>query len=392
MTGDKGNGERWLNIAGSLASLAALGYLLTHLPRRGERSTPVAGLPTKGRIDVRVTRKDRHSFRLDAFSDRKPVGQITVLADNGYGYPAVEYIRAAGSSAQEPVRGGRVGTRMYEAAARIACEEYGSPLASGFSRTDAAESFWFKQKQKGRAEERRHDAYSEEELAEDPDKRDTFYTLTCPAPTSLEGLPKRALSGVRERLVGPVKYKLRTSRGGSGFPYGFDWRAYQGGVLVGFLDAQAEGNDYHLNMVKVLKAARRKGVGSELLKRAVATSNKYGKKLFSSDFSDAGLALVESAAGAGVPIKREAYGKIVLGSLPTKGRIPVATAKRALNRLGRKAKACGITPALLREGMEVEREHRDVTGGRVGTTAKIAAAHICEDKQYYRKLKRYIEK
>lgn len=38
------NGERFLNIAGSIASLAALGYLLTHLPRRGERGTPVAGL------------------------------------------------------------------------------------------------------------------------------------------------------------------------------------------------------------------------------------------------------------------------------------------------------------------------------------------------------------
>ena len=36
--------ERWLHVGGSIASLAALAYLLTHLPRRGERGTPVAGL------------------------------------------------------------------------------------------------------------------------------------------------------------------------------------------------------------------------------------------------------------------------------------------------------------------------------------------------------------
>lgn len=40
--------ERWLHIGGSLASLAALGYLLTHLPRRGERVT-VAGLAALSR-------------------------------------------------------------------------------------------------------------------------------------------------------------------------------------------------------------------------------------------------------------------------------------------------------------------------------------------------------
>lgn len=35
--------ERWLHVGGSIASLAALGYLLTHLPRRDE-SGPIAGL------------------------------------------------------------------------------------------------------------------------------------------------------------------------------------------------------------------------------------------------------------------------------------------------------------------------------------------------------------
>ena len=36
--------ERWLHVGGSIASLAALAYLLTHLPRRGERGATVAGL------------------------------------------------------------------------------------------------------------------------------------------------------------------------------------------------------------------------------------------------------------------------------------------------------------------------------------------------------------
>lgn len=76
------------------------------------------------------------------------------------------------------------------------------------------------------------------------------------------------------------------------------------------------------------------------------------------------------------------------GALPKAGRIPVPTVKRALKSLGRKAAACGITPASLRLGMEVEREHRDVTRGGVLKTAKIAAAHLCESPRYYTELKK----
>ena len=50
-----------------------------------------------------------------------------------------------------------------------------------------------------------------------------------------------------------------------------------------------------------------------------------------------------------------------------------------------------MTAERLREGMEIEREHRDITGGRVGQTAKIAAAHICERPDYYKRIKRYVE-
>lgn len=80
------------------------------------------------------------------------------------------------------------------------------------------------------------------------------------------------------------------------------------------------------------------------------------------------------------------------GRLPKSGRIPAAQVKRAMKMLGRKVKACRITPALLREGMEVEREHRDVSHLAVGVTARIAAAHICERRDYYKRIKRYVEK
>jgi hypothetical protein len=82
-----------------------------------------------------------------------------------------------------------------------------------------------------------------------------------------------------------------------------------------------------------------------------------------------------------------------LKGLPTKGRIPLETVKRALSRLPKKSKACGFTAQELREGMEIEREHRDVTGGAVGTTAKIAAAHLCESgPRYYKRIKKYVER
>ena len=80
-----------------------------------------------------------------------------------------------------------------------------------------------------------------------------------------------------------------------------------------------------------------------------------------------------------------------VAGLPTRGPIPLATVKRALKKLPKKYQKCGITPNLLREGMEIEREHRDITQGRVGQTAKIAAAHICERPDYYSRIKRYVE-
>lgn len=80
-----------------------------------------------------------------------------------------------------------------------------------------------------------------------------------------------------------------------------------------------------------------------------------------------------------------------LGVLPISSRLSTAMVERALARLGSQARACGITAKNLREGMEVEREHRDVTHGSEIKTARIAAAHLCERKDYYKLLKQYVE-
>ena len=44
------------------------------------------------------------------------------------------------------------------------------------------------------------------------------------------------------------------------------------------------------------------------------------------------------------------------------------------------------------EGMNIELEHQDVTGGNLILTAKIAAAHLREVPNYYTLLKKYVEK
>lgn len=74
---------------------------------------------------------------------------------------------------------------------------------------------------------------------------------------------------------------------------------------------------------------------------------------------------------------------LFLDGLPRKGRIPLATVKRALRALPPGRKACGITLTSLRKGMEIEREHFDVTKLGVKKTAIIAAAHLCESPRYY---------
>lgn len=82
-----------------------------------------------------------------------------------------EQVRVAGIKvdyyAQRGALGFKVGTKLYERAAQIACESTGKPLASDWRRSSDAEAFWKKQVRKGRA---RYDADLER------------YVLSCPAP------------------------------------------------------------------------------------------------------------------------------------------------------------------------------------------------------------------
>lgn len=88
------------------------------------------------------------------------------------------------------------------------------------------------------------------------------------------------------------------------------------------------------------------------------------------------------------PRVKEMKGDYYLSALPKTGRIPIAVAKKALKLLPPGRRACKITAANLRDGLEVEREHRDVTRLGLKKTALIAASHLCESPRYYTELKK----
>ena len=128
----------------------------------------------------------------------------------------------------------RLGTKMYEWAARIACRLAGRPLTSSTQRSEWSESFWQKQQRKGRAacastgtwrdggagkywlgpradmasrlEPEAFDRLMEQlpKPARDPVYNEPYwpcerYVLTCPAPRSLAGLRRRRRSSRRRR-------------------------------------------------------------------------------------------------------------------------------------------------------------------------------------------------
>lgn len=79
---------------------------------------------------------------------RRPrvVGELTMAdVSDAYG-PTVSFV-----SVDPEVQRQGVGTRLYEAAARDACEIYGAPLTSDAMRSAYSQKFWEKQVAKGRA-------------------------------------------------------------------------------------------------------------------------------------------------------------------------------------------------------------------------------------------------
>jgi len=70
-----------------------------------------------------------------------------------------------------------IGTKLYQAAARLACKVYKKPLCSSVERSVAAEAFWRKQVLKKRAVRVRNTKSDFE--------REGMFKLRCPPPASL---------------------------------------------------------------------------------------------------------------------------------------------------------------------------------------------------------------
>lgn len=68
-------------------------------------------------------------------------------------------------------------------------------------------------------------------------------------------------------------------------------------------------------------------------------------------------------------------------------RFTLADARRAAKRLHVR-----IRPEALLVGMNIEREHRDVTKCSPTQSARIAVAHFRERPDYYARLLRYVER
>jgi hypothetical protein len=183
-------------------------------------------------------------------------------------------------------------------------------------------------------------------------------------------------------------------------------RVYDGKTLIGTVGAitkycDTPGYESHGNVVsaEILPEYRGRKLYQEMLLRLRAHLKEMGcKGLKSQGFQRSAMAnrawrkLNPRVESDKIRPTESRSDVLYLDGLPKSGRIPLDTAKRVMKRLPAKTRACGITPAALREGMEIEREHRDVTKGGVLATAKIAAAHLCERKDYYKRIKKYVER
>jgi GNAT superfamily N-acetyltransferase len=169
---------------------------------------------------------------------------------------------------------------------------------------------------------------------------------------------------------------------------------------------QIKGDELEIASIRVPQAHRGRGDAGRAMQALVEEADSAGLKMklvaspldartradrLVAFYRRYGFEVQGRANPAGDPWMMRPAKKSGFGRLPKKGRIPAAQVQRAMKSLGAKVQKCKITPALLREGMEVEREHRDVTHLNVGTTARIAASHICERRDYYKRIKRYVE-
>lgn len=179
-------------------------------------------------------------------------------------------------------------------------------------------------------------------------------------------------------------------------------RAVRDGEEVGFVGYSGCGKGQYAQIEDAFVSPRVRGMGvyPALLSALRDKVKKKGcKGLISNDRTPEATASWERLAEREPRVRRQGDTFMLegLGKLPKKGRIPLAVVKRAAAKLPKWTRKCGFTLTQLREGMEVEREHADVTRRGAFKTAQIAAAHLCEFKgggyypglkQLERKLKR----
>lgn len=136
---------------------------------------------SKRRLDFALMRNDG-GFVLTAKDGSAEAGVIEVASDG----------TVRGVSVGDAFRRQRVGTQLYQHAARIACSRLGVPLRSDSERSGYAQAFWDKQVSKGRARCAGPAKAREAPVAEVVYGRGGChaYTLKCPPPASLAGRRK----------------------------------------------------------------------------------------------------------------------------------------------------------------------------------------------------------
>ena len=140
------------------------------------------------RSDVVVhVRRSRGVVTLQAFIGREEAGFMELVAAEG------EKNGLAVAYAETTKPGAGVGTRMYEAAAQVACTSH-RVLMSDDKRSRFSEGFWKKQQRAGRAtcDASRPGTRLNDDLSYRGNWRCHRYRLNaCPAPPSLAGVKRK---------------------------------------------------------------------------------------------------------------------------------------------------------------------------------------------------------
>lgn len=158
------------------------------------------------RSDVVVfVRRSRDVVTLRAHIGREEVGFMELTsADDVKGGLSVAY-------AETTKPGAGVGTRLYEAAAHVACSS-GRTLTSDDKRSRFSEGFWKKQAKKGRAtcDASKPGTRLNDDLSYRGNWKCHRYLLSCPAPASLAGVRgAQGLGAARPYLERPTYVSAR---------------------------------------------------------------------------------------------------------------------------------------------------------------------------------------